>query len=377
MFLTCLFQFEFAANFARKNLRLLLRDMHFTRDRIALFNLPALEIDTEVSGLMVVRGVTISLSDLTVVAHGIEVGIKIADDVELALHTDEVRVPLFRCIEVGDVYANIKGGKAEMTFAEVEEEEADDDKFFNETPLLRAATAGMEGIKDRPKLREGLTGGSFLKDASAQTGFDHIRLLSPDNQVAEQQYLSMLTDIRTSSAVYQSRARLRQSAKQSELNLDDEKDMRAAVCAELHDFPSIPHPPQHSVKVTTLQNLSKPAVKRFTHRLPMLLRLLLGPLGYFHPITIASVNVAGSGQWLKELLQQQLFRSHGDNSAEIRRIQRRMSVWLADANFCLQLADIDALAQVPLTTTFDIVAYLHFADIMAYRTVPQNETLQR
>ena len=377
VFLTCLFQFDFVANLARKYMRMILRDLHFTRDRIALFNLPALEVDTEVSGLVVIRGVTMSMSDLTLVAHGVEVGIKLADDIELALHVDEVRVPFFRRIEVGDVYANIKGGKAEMTFAEVDNEEADEDSFFNETPLLRAATAGSEGIKDRPKLRESLTGGSYMKDATAKTGLDDVRLLSPDNQLAEQKYSDVLTEIRTSSAIYQSRARARQTGKKTGLNLEDEKDMRAATSAELHDFPSIAHPPGHSVKVTTLQGLNNPAVRRFMHRLPFLLRLLLSSLGYFHPINIASINAAGSGQWLKELLQQQLFSNSREGNAEIRRIQRRMSVWLADAQFCLQLTDANGLGQIPLGTNFDIVAYLKVADIMAYRTIPQTEALER
>lgn len=74
IFLTCLFQFPMVANFARKRLRLLLKHLHFVNDKIALFNIPALEIDTDVSGLLVVRGVTISLSSLTIVAHGIELG---------------------------------------------------------------------------------------------------------------------------------------------------------------------------------------------------------------------------------------------------------------------------------------------------------------
>ena len=72
--LTCLFQFSFAANLVRRSLRKSLRQLHFTRDKIALFNLPALEIDTDVDGLLVIRGLTISLSSLTVVAHGIEIG---------------------------------------------------------------------------------------------------------------------------------------------------------------------------------------------------------------------------------------------------------------------------------------------------------------
>jgi hypothetical protein len=74
LMLTCLLQFDFAAKTARKYLRLLLKQLHFTRDKIALFNLPALEIDTDVDGLFVIRGVTISLSTLTIVAHGIELG---------------------------------------------------------------------------------------------------------------------------------------------------------------------------------------------------------------------------------------------------------------------------------------------------------------
>lgn len=377
--LTCLFQFEICANQARKALRVVLRDLHFTRDRIALFNLPALEIDTEVDGLLVVRGVTISLSSLTLVAHGVEVGIKLTDDIELALHTDEVRVPFFRGIEVSDVYANIKGGKSEMTFGNVPDDDGEDDavSFFNETPLLRAATAGRDGIKDRPCLRENLTGGSYIKDTSAKASLDTIRTLSPDNQAAEKQYLDMLTQIRTTSAIYQSRARARQAKKQEDVHIDNEKDLRAAVCAELHNFPSVPHPPQHSIKVTTLQRLSKPAVRRFMHRLPFLLRLLLTPLGYFHPVTIASINAAGSGQWLRELLQQHVFKSYTDHSAEVRRLERRMSTWLADANFCLQLTDVDGLGQIPLTTSFDIVAYLHFADILAYRLLPQSGVLNQ
>lgn len=72
--LTCLAQFSLVADFARKALRKMLRHLHFTKDKIALFNLPALEIDTDVDGLMVIRGLTISLSSLTIVAHGIELG---------------------------------------------------------------------------------------------------------------------------------------------------------------------------------------------------------------------------------------------------------------------------------------------------------------
>ncbi|KAH9820904.1 hypothetical protein Tdes44962_MAKER05095 [Teratosphaeria destructans] len=372
--ITCLFQSSLLADFARRRLRAALKHTHFTRDKIALFNLPALEIDTDVDGLFVVRGITISLSNLTIVAHGIELGIKLANDIELSMYADEVHIALFRRIDVGDVFGNVKGlGNVEMTFADLDEDDDgndDDSIFLGDTPLLRAATAGSEGFKDRPKLRESLTGVSWMRDSSVQAGIGSVKTLSPDDTHAEKQYMEVLTDIRTSSPVYQSRARVRQKGRDEKTPvIEDEKDMRAAICAELHGMPSISHPPERSIRVTTLQNLSKPSVRHLLHRLPLLLRLLLAPLSYFHPIKISSVSVAGSGQWLTALLQDKVFKHYADTNAELRRLTRRVSSWLADANFCLQLEDIDALGQVPLSTDFDIVTYLHFADVMAYRTV--------
>lgn len=71
---TCLCQFSVVSNFSRRRLRTLLRELHFTQDKIAFFDLPALEIDVDVNGLFVVRGLTISLSSLTIEAHGVELG---------------------------------------------------------------------------------------------------------------------------------------------------------------------------------------------------------------------------------------------------------------------------------------------------------------
>ena len=107
------------------------------------------------------------------------------------------------------------------------------------------------------------------------------------------------------------------------------------------------------------------------HRLPFLLRLLLAPLSYFHPINISSINAGGSGKWLSILLQDKVFKHYVEQSAELRRLYRKVSTWLADANFCVELADIKGLAQVPLSTAFDIVANIKIDDVMAYRTAPE------
>lgn len=139
IFFVCLFQFDFAARAVRKSLRAILLNLHFTHDKVALFNLPALEIDTEVDGLMVIRGITISFSSLTIVAHGVEVGIKISDDCELSLQTEEVTIPLFRSVEIGDVYANIKGGEFEMSFGKLAEDTHDP----TGEPLMRRDTPSV------------------------------------------------------------------------------------------------------------------------------------------------------------------------------------------------------------------------------------------
>ncbi|EME44496.1 hypothetical protein DOTSEDRAFT_72089 [Dothistroma septosporum NZE10] len=385
IFFTTIFQFPRAAHYARRGLRKFLgQHPHFIKDKIALFNLPALEIDTDVDGLFVIRGVTFSLSSFTLVAHGIELGLKLTNDIELAMYVDEVVVRLFRGIDIGDVYANVKGGEFEMTLGDLDDA-ADDDAasetsvFLDDTPLLRAATAGSRGFVDRPLLRESLTGGvKTMRDSSAQAGFKMVESLSPDDNIADKQYNERLTEIRTTSAVYQSRQQVRQKAMgENGFKFDNEKDLRAAVSAELHTLPSIPHPPNRSVRVTTLQTLSPPWVRTFLHRLPFLLRLLLAPLSYFHPISISSITGNGSGQWLSALLQQQVFKHHIEHNAELRRIHRRISHWLADANFCAQFTDVSGLGQVPLSALFDIVAYLKFSDVMAYRTEPEKQIIRQ
>ena len=273
------------------------------------------------------------------------------------------------------MFGNVKGG-AEMTFAEIEAEtdDVDDESIFiNDTPLLRSATAGSKGLEVRPRLRESLTGVSWIKDSSAQDGIDSITTLSPDDVDAHQKYQDILTEIRTSGLIYQTRAKVRQETLNGAgLDPTDENVLRAAICAEMQDLPSVPHPPTHSIKVTTLQNLSSPAVRRFLHRLPFLLRLLLMPLSYFHPVSIKSVSTAGSGKWLNALLKQQIFKQYTANSRELTRLEAKLSTWLADANFCIQLTDISGQAQVPLSTVYDIETHLKISDIIAYRSIPNS-----
>jgi hypothetical protein len=213
--LTCLFQFSFASDFARKTLRKLLKGLHFIDDKIAFFEIPALEIDTEVDGLMVIRGVTFSISTLSFMVHDVELGIKLSDDMELAIQTERVEVKLFRGIWIGDCFANIKGGKYEMTFGELEgkTQDADGDQVFMEgTPLLKAASwsstelGGPEMGKPRVvKMTEKITDEKKPKDSSATGALENMKTLSPDNEKASERYSEMLKYISESSTIHEAR----------------------------------------------------------------------------------------------------------------------------------------------------------------------------
>lgn len=382
--LVSIFQFDAVARFVRKELRHFVTQLSFISDTIAFFDIPALEIDTDVDGLMVIRGITLSLSSLTLVAHGIEVGIKLSDDMELALSVEKVHIPLFRKIDIGDVYAAIKGGKYEMTFGDMAEstKDADGDAVMIEnTPLLQAAA--KHGV-DRPpmmKMTSKMTNGETMKDSSAKSGFKSMTQLSPDDAKASKAYDEMLAWIARTNTIAECREtvkkRVKAQAGESNIDLSKTQDMRAAICSQMHNKPSVPHPPARSVKVTTLQNLSPPWVRRIMHKLPMLLRLLLNPISYFHPVKISSITAVGSGKWISETLKAKVFKDYSDSSAELRRLEERILGWLSDANFAFELADITGLAQVPFLSHFNIICLLGIDDIMAYRTLPNEVNLNQ
>lgn len=301
-------------------------------------------------------------------------GLKLSEDMELALYVDEVDIQLFRRIIVGEVYGNLKGGKAEMTFSDLETVDTEDDAVFQaDSAFLRKAHTGLSdggrlAVPMRPTITRDMTGGSFIQDSSLRESLGATTSVSADNSNAEAQYDDMIEHIKTSSHVYGARNQVEKDHSESAFAPKDEKDMRAAICAKLQDMPSVPHPPTRSIRVTTLQNLSPPYVRDFLHRLPFLLRLLLMPLSYFHPLSFSSITAAGSGTWLTALLQEHIFKSYATQDAQIKRLERKISQWLASASFCVQLTDIAGLGQVALSSAYDIVTYLQFADIMVYRT---------
>ena len=386
---SCLCQFNMASNFVRRLLGSVLDQLHFINDKIAFFNIPALEIDTEVGGLMVIRGLTFSLLHLNLVAHGVEVGIKLSDDMELALQVDEVNIKLFRRIDIGDVFGNLKGGEFEMTFGSLADslngDSADGASIMvADTPmLLAAAKDGDTRQADTVPTKDKLTNGNAPVAVSAEDAAASLTPLSPDTEKTKSTYAEALKHIDETSIITEVRQKVKMMARSAtnvetrDFDPSDPKDMRAAICSHLHDRPSVPHPPNKSVKVTALQKLSPPKVRKFMHRLPFLLRLLLNPIAYFHTLHIKSITVGGSGKWFQHLLHEMIFKDYAEHDKGIANLERRLSAWLSDANFVVQIANILGMAQVPLSTAFDITTQMRVDDVMAYRTLPAKVDLKQ
>ena len=387
IFLTCLFQYQIVGDFVRKKSRFLLKQLHFIDDKIAFFHIPALEIDTEVDGLMVLRGITFSLSTLSFTVHGVEVGIKLSDDMELSIQTEKVTVALFRRIDIGDCFANVKGGQYEMTFGSIPGDTQDDNGdaiFVENTPLLKAASRkGSLRERSTTKMTKALTDDNAPDDASIGSGLESMEKLPLDNEEAAARYRNAVQFIAETSSIQESREHIQKLSNTSNgytekgcVNIDANA-LRAAICSELHQKPSVPHPPRRSIKVTTLQNGLPPPVRRLLHRLPMLLRLLLNLLSYFHPVKISSITATASGRWINAMLEMEIFKDYWEHDTEIRHLKERISLWLTNANFAIELGGITGLAQVPIMSSYNILCQLDLEDVMAYRTLPREANLDR
>ncbi|PWN32725.1 uncharacterized protein FA14DRAFT_162033 [Meira miltonrushii] len=484
VFLASLFQWHFVAEWTRIGLRKVLHFVHFASDTIALFDLPALEIDVDVAGLMVIRGVKLSLSTLTLTAYGIEVGIKLSDDLELALQTDKVTVALFRRIEIDPVYGNVKGGAFEQTFAELEGDTRSPDGqvlMDENTPLLKAASKAVRDTKDdslsppplparsntvqspeissvppplparsstsvvpvqdndplssgtdatlvsgtdnelhrtpttlsdtstvqsapdrvadwseddeshwsnpgKTTMADKMTDGCAPEDAGVKESVEQATsvLVHEENDSEMARLEKIIKGIEESSEVRKADASVRRlverkkdSDPENKVNLENDRHVRAAICSQLHRKASIQHAPKHSVRVTTLQQLAPPWVLRLFRRLPLLLRLLLNPIAYFHPIRIEAITMGASGRWMQSILGTEMFKGYADRNTDIGKLRDRMFEWLSDANFVVGLNDFTGQGLVPVDTDNDITCRMAVEEITLYRTVPRQANLKK
>ncbi|KAI9646561.1 hypothetical protein NHQ30_004556 [Ciborinia camelliae] len=352
--IVCLFQFTIAGNMLRKRLRkmLLLKTfgLQFIDDRIGIFDIPGLVIDTEVDGLMVIRGVTVRLSEMSLRFHGVEVGLKLMmgegeeqKEIEVGIACEEVLVKLGRAIEVGDCFASVKGGEGEVSFKGAEggtgsEKESgkkgnelfrvdskmvmkvEGNEFEHENGKIQNSHGKSEVNKSQTiTVQDEMTNYKAPKDTNVKEGIETIKTIIPDDtEAADKQYKRTLQRIHDTNSIQICRQEVQHLIASSKgknetstdapetVNEDSDNDIRAAICSQLHRRPSITHPPSRSIKVTTIKSTAPPQTRSFLHRLPMLLRLFLNPMAHYHPVTISSLTATGSGKWIQEILAAKL-----------------------------------------------------------------------
>ncbi|KAI4789527.1 hypothetical protein E4T44_13263, partial [Aureobasidium sp. EXF-8845] len=383
IFLTCLFQFDPVGRFVRRRVRNVLKQLEFIDDQIAFFDLPALEIDVDVNGLMNIRGMTFCLSSLMIIAHGVEVGIKFSEDMEIAIAVDEVKISLFRKIIISDVYAAVKGGINEMSLRSLSENgrtPTDNSFMSSDTPLLATAakTGDTRSLGDAmharitEKMSARMTNGSAPEPIAPSVGLKGIKQISPDDNHARETYKKILTHIQETSIITVCQEEVQETLRLKHVEgevLDDKKDYRSAICSQLHGKPTVPHCSKRSIRVSTLQQ--DMPMRKFLHRLPFLLRCTLNPIAYFHPIYIKSITAGGTGAMIETMLHQQIFQDHPEQASDVKNLKRRISAWLKDANFVFEAEKITGMASVPINPVFNILSDLLFDDIMVYRTVKE------
>lgn len=268
-----------------------------------------------------------------------------------------------------------------MTFGKLAKHTHDDEGdslMVADTPLLKAAESATKVVRPpmparMETLTEHMTGGKMMENSSVEEGINSINHMSPDEAIAKVTFDRLVKWIDDTSAITQCRKEaedvFKDEAKDNEGNeiTRDEKDLRAAICSLLHDKATIPHPAKKSIKVSTIKKNSNPKVKRFMHRLPLLLRCLLNPIAYFHPVLIDSITAGGSGRFLQHILKEHVFGT--ESNIGVKNLKQRISTWLEDANFVVQATDMTGLASVPINTAYDIICHMSFDDMMAYRTL--------
>ncbi|CCG84440.1 protein of unknown function [Taphrina deformans PYCC 5710] len=319
----------------RKTLGFLLSGFNFNEDKLAFFDLPAIDIDDgDVPCLLVIRGFTFSLSTMTFVVHGVEVGVKLNDDIELAIQTDRFTWRLFREISIGDVYGSVKSS------------------------FQPDNRPHQDNYQDNRKAEEDMTDGRRPKTTR---DLSQIEAQGDIDQVAKERYESRLRHIQETNTVVKARGEIGS-------RITDDNKIKAAIGATIFPDTSVPNPPRQQIKSSYLNSLIPGWIMAIIKGVPVLLRLFLNPMSYNHPVHFDSIVLTGSGEYINKVLDTQFFKYYPDVNKEIRKLHGEVKEFLANGNFSLILPNILGLASVPMLTQYDIVTFVKAPRVLLLRS---------
>jgi hypothetical protein len=390
---TSIAQYVLISSFTRAKLRWLLHQMHFYQDKVAFFAFPVLIIDADLSGFVAVQGVTASLLNLSVEFHSIDIGmyaielmiveltlnvfqhlyeakanecagLNIGQGHEIHAHTDSLEIKLFRRIAISEIFAAHRCPEDEKELPC----EVDDDQSH----LSSKNRIVKDNIRHEASVKHQDEATTDVKVPVPRSTKDWAQNGALGDEDAELRYADILKDIRTGGGLYQMRERLRNVDREDEYT---DIELRAMLCTELRRTGL--SPPQHSRRITTSKLATLFPEPNIFEYVPSAMRALLWLTSHTHPIDCPSISVAGSGHWLNSMLSHFIFRRHPTDDQRIRELEREISEWLSVGEYCVDLANITALGQVPLRSVYNIKAEIRSTNIAVSRIdVEDNSSAQ-
>ncbi|KAF3294398.1 hypothetical protein TWF132_003387 [Orbilia oligospora] len=343
--------FTFLQTVVRRSMRRLGRDMHYFQNKIACFDLPALDIDVRANGMMVIEGLTFTVSTFTLEAHSIEVVLKVDDGLEVCLRAEKAIARLGRCVEIGDVYVALK---TEM-----------DTGPGSVFAIRRSNTFDTLKESKRPEQLRPKSLGDTIEKVKDVTDTHY---LDEDESYAIQEYSRRLNHIHENTAIHAARKRLLTSTddKYSRLTI---KEKKAMIASELQTAASITHPPTWSIAVSQLKARTPAWIHEFNNRFPVFQLTMLNVIAHLHPVKCNGVIGNLTGLFASGMLEQAVFKHYKNENKEISKLASRVQTWLETGNFVVQVSKINGVAQVPSTVSYDILASIKTSTVQIFKVL--------
>ncbi|EPS44801.1 hypothetical protein H072_1203 [Dactylellina haptotyla CBS 200.50] len=334
----------------RKSMREMGRDMHYFQDKIACFDLPALDIDVRANGMMVIEGATFTLSTLTLEAHGIEVALQVDDGLEVCFRTEKAIARFGRCVEIGDVYITLK---TEM--------DTGPGSIF---AMRRSNTIDTMLESHRPEQLHPKS----LSDAIEQVkDVTETQYPDEDEEHAIRSYTERVNHIHENTAIHTARKRL--SSLGEKYSRFTAKEKKAMIASALQTAASITHPPTWSIAVSHLKARTPPWIHEFNNRFPMIQRTMLNVIAHLHPVKCNGVVGNVTGLFASGMLERAVFKHYKNENREISKLASRVQTWLETGNFVCQFSKINGVAQVPSTVSYDIIASIKTSTVQVFKVL--------
>lgn len=391
VFLAGLYRWQIAAEGARLFLRKVFDFAHFSSDYVALFNLPAIDIDPNMADPVIVKGVKFSFSTMTLTVYGIEVSVKLSGNVELSLRSEKVNFVLLRGIEVDSICINVKTVLMDEISLDSESKTcASENTNLMNGNISHLKSASKMGKDAKGDVNIGIDrtndhtadtplNNNFLRnmwlELRARRAISHVvdnNTGSDGREVARSQKTGV--DMEKLNATRKADARIRRLARlmnDKELNgnndLENDELLRASICSHLQTNSPMQNFLKSLMSLTTLQQLAPSWILRFLRRSPLLIRLFLNLFANFHPIRAEAITLCASGWFMKRILESEMFSEYANENVHVGKLRNRILEGSIGVDFLMGMKQFTGQAVVPISTENDITCRMKVDDITLYR----------